>query len=139
VNVGDYIYAPSVASDGSVYFLRSSKTRQHQLFRARYVNGAYQKAEPLAFSNPTTNDYDPVAGPDQSYVVFASSGRAGTDKKLHLYVAVARGESWDVQPLPFAGDTGNDSSPMLSRDGTTLYFTSDRNGNSNVWMIPFKP
>jgi Tol biopolymer transport system component len=140
VNVADYIFAPSIADDRTVYFLRSSKTRQHQLFRARYVNGEYQQAQPLTFSNPSTSDYDPEPGADQSYVVFASSGRGGTaDKKLHLYVAVAHGTSWDVHPLPFAGDTGNDSSPVLSRNGTELYFTSDRDGNSNVWMIPFSP
>ncbi|HEX8806522.1 MAG TPA: hypothetical protein VF741_06215, partial [Candidatus Aquilonibacter sp.] len=140
VNIGDYLFAPSIASDGTVYFLRSSATRQHQLFRARYVDGAYQQAQPLSFSNPSTKDYDPEPGPDQSYVVFASSGRAGpSDKKLHLYVAMSRGGGWDVRPLQFAGDTGNDSSPVLSRDASELYFTSDRDGNSNVWMIPFTP
>ncbi len=140
INIGDYLFAPSIASDGTVYFLRSSKTRQHQLFRARYVNGVYQHAQPLAFSNPTTKDYDPEPGPDQSYVVFASSGRSGpADTKLHLYIAVAHGGAWDVHPVQFAGDTGNDSSPVLSNDATTLYFTSDRDGNSNVWMIPFTP
>lgn len=140
VNIADHIFAPNVAADGTIYFLRSSKTRQHQLFRAPYVNGTYQSAQPLAFSNPATNDYDPDPGPNQSYVVFASAGRAGAaDKNLHLYVAVANGDAWAVHPLHFAGDTGNDSSPVLSRDATTLYFTSDRGGKSNVWMIPFSP
>jgi Tol biopolymer transport system component len=140
VNVGEYIFAPSIAGDGTVYFLRSSKTRAHQLFRARYVNGGYQEAQPLTFSNPSTSDYDPEPSPDQSYVVFASSGRAGAaDKKLRLYVALAHANNWDVHPLPCAGDTGNDSSPVLSRNGTDLYFTSDRGtGTSNVWVIPFR-
>jgi Tol biopolymer transport system component len=138
VNIGDHIFAPTIANDGTVYFLRSSKTYQHQLFRARYVAGTYRQAQPLTFSNPATHDFDPVPGPDQSYVIFASSGRgAPADKKLHLYVATEHGPGWNVRPLAFAGDTGDDSSPMLSRDGQTLYFVSDRDGKSNVWMIPY--
>ncbi len=142
VNIASYIFAPSIASDGTIYFLRSSKQRVHQLCRARLQNGMYQQAEPLTFSSPANDDYDPETAPDQSFVIFASDHRKGTDTNEQLYIVFAHGDGWGaVQPLHYSGDdTSNDGSPVLSPDGKTLYFVSDRRYNNTtdgrVWALP---
>ncbi|HTU81880.1 MAG TPA: hypothetical protein VMF61_07110 [Candidatus Acidoferrales bacterium] len=165
VNLNAYVFAPSIAADGTLYFLRSSARFEHQLYRARLRNGSYLAPEALSFSNPATKDYDPGVAPDQSYIVFASLGRNGAaDKQLHLFIAFARGDGWSgVQRLRYAGDvargSGSDSGPLVAADGTTLYFVSNRivrppmprtlaqaeidlrrlqqwnNGNSNAWRL----
>jgi Tol biopolymer transport system component len=45
------------------------------------------------------------------------------------------GESFDT-PAPLVGVNGadDDDSPALSADGLTLFFTSDRTGQSQVWV-----
>lgn len=169
VNIGPAIFKPSVAADGSIYFLSIGKGRTFQLYRSRFANGAYQQAQALPFSTPATADVDPEIAPDQSFLIFASSGRNGKDDtKEHLFIVFARNGSWgSVMPLRYAGDTdngsSNDNEPDLSPDGRTLYFSSDRtlplrfprsrsgaladlqriaqwdNGNANVWTLPLTP
>lgn len=168
VNIGPRIFAPSVAADGSLYFLSIGKGRTMRLYRSRFVGGAYQQAEPLPFSTDATADVDPEIAPDQSYLVFASAGRHGKDDtKEHLYIVFNERGTWgEIKPLRYEGDDANggstDNEPLLSPDGHTLYFSSDRspgpphlprsrgeaeadlkrieqwdNSNSNVWSIPF--
>jgi len=63
-------------------------------------------------------------------------------EKLFLYQATWRSDGWsDEHVLPFSGQH-NDMGARLSRDGRTLYFTSDRPGGSalendpwNVWKV----
>ncbi len=133
---GEATFAPSIASDGTIYFLGSDKARVHQLYRARPHNGAYASVEPLSFSKTATHDADPATSLDQSFVVFASSGRNGADTKQHLYIVHASAHGWGtVEPLRYPGDYAggtNDYSPLVGRDGKTVYFSSDREGKSRV-------
>ena len=144
VNIGPAIYAPSIAADGSIYFLgitRNGDDRVFQLYRSRFSGGTYQRAEPLPFSTAQTRDVDPDIAPDQSFIIFASSGRNGaSDTKEHLFIVFARNGGWsDVQPLRYQGDDADggstDNSPILGRDGKTLFFSSDRGGDSHAYTL----
>jgi Tol biopolymer transport system component len=97
------------------------------------VNGKYQTAQTLPFSTPETADVDPEIARDDSFMIFASSGRHGKDDaNEHLYIVKRNADgSWgEVQPLHYKGyDTkgnGNDNEPDLAPDNRTLYFSSDR-------------
>ncbi|HTX59831.1 MAG TPA: hypothetical protein VMH02_09125 [Verrucomicrobiae bacterium] len=165
VNVGPRIFKPSIAADGTVYFLSIGEGHTFGLYRSRCVAGVYQRAEALPFSTAQTADVDPEIAPDQSFLIFSSSGRRGADKNEHLYIVFQRAGVWGpVMPLRYAGDDANggsnDNEPDLSPDGRTLYFSSDRtlalhfprtraqaeadlarieawdNGSTNVWTIP---
>lgn len=148
VNFAPWIFAPSVAADGTLYYLDITRTgtqRAFQLYRSRVKNGAYQPAEKLSFSSPKTADVDPEIAPDQSFLVFASSGRRAGDTNEHLYITKRDGNGWSTpQALRYDGDdengSSNDNEPRISRDARTLYFASDRsskghNGNTNVWSV----
>jgi Tol biopolymer transport system component len=133
VNISTRIFAPSVAADGSIYFLSIAVGghRTFQLYRSRFANGAFRQAERLPFSDSATSDVDPEIAPDQSFLVFASAGRRGGDSKEHLYIVFNTGGTWGaVTPLRYAGDDdqgwSTDNEPKLGPDRRTLYFTSDR-------------
>ena len=166
VNLGPRIFAPSIAADGTIYFLSIGTSHAFQLYRSRSVRGVMQPAEKLSFSSPATMDVDPEIAPDQSFLVFASAGRrTKDDPKEHLYtVRDNHGTCGPVTPIRYDGDDANGSSsdnePSLNHAGDTLYFSSDRtlppvlprtmaqaqedlkrietwdNGNTNVWYIP---
>lgn len=168
VNISPRIFAPSIAADGSIYFLNiilSGNSHTFQLYSARFANGTYHQAQPLPFSNVKTADVDPAIAPDQSFLVFASSGRRPGDSHEHLFIVTRQNGTWgEVQPLRYTGDDdnggSNDNEPRIGPDGHTLYFDSDRtlplkfprthdqaladearidswdNGNTNVWTIP---
>jgi Tol biopolymer transport system component len=140
VNVSPFIYAPSIARDGTIYFMRSSETREHQLERARYRNGTYLHAERLTFSSAATKDADPLVAPNQSYVLFVSAGRNGAkDTNQHIYVARAQGASWgSVQPVRYQGEYSGDSDCCLSfgPGSNALLFTGGRGNESQVYALP---
>jgi Tol biopolymer transport system component len=166
INRGPRIFAPSIAADGTIYFLNLGPNRSFQLFASRFVKGHYQEATPLPFSTPATADVDPQIAPDQSFMVFASSGREGPeDKKEHLYFVSRHNGTWgEPRRLRYDGDDANgggtDNEPRFSPDTATLYFDSDRtlavtyprtpeqartdiarinawdDGNTNVWTLP---
>lgn len=54
----------------------------------------------------------------------------GKGSKCRIYVSKVSGTEWSVpEPLPFSTDTFNCGHPYLSKDGQTLYFSSDMPGS----------
>jgi hypothetical protein len=124
------------------------------------LNGGYQQAQPLSFSDGTTLDVDPEIAPDGSFLVFCSAGRLPGDKKDHLLIVHRTEDGWGtVVPIRYAGDDANgystDDEPHLGTDHRTLYQhislarVSRRNRDfermekwghftdyTNVWSIP---
>jgi hypothetical protein len=165
VNIGPSIWKPSIASDGTIYFVVIDQKGGKRLFASEYENGAYQRAQPLSFSDGTTADVDPEIAPDGSFLLFCSSGRLNGDSKDHLYIVLKKGTDWgSVMPIRYAGDgASTDDEPHLGPDHKTMYFSSDRavpvsfprtreqavqdlkrleswdNSNSNVWFMPVTP
>ena len=101
VNIGPRIFAPSIAADGTIYFLSIGDGRTFQLFRSRNVNGVMQPAEKLSFSSPATADVDPEIAPDQSFLVFASAGRLAVFDDADAVAAVDPGSRFDHLVVPF--------------------------------------
>jgi hypothetical protein len=167
VNINARVFKPSLAADGSLYFLSIQAGGKMRLFCAPFVNGAYRTAQPLPFSTDGTADVDPEIAPDQSFLVFSSAGRRAGDTHEHLYITRKTGSAWGpVQPIRYAGDDANGSSNDNEAHlgpGRTLYFDSDRalpvphprtraqseqdlerlrgwdNGNANAWFLPLIP
>jgi len=153
VNASASTFAPSVARDGGLWFMRpDAATGRFRLYRAPWVDGHYGAPAPLPFSDGTSTDVDPAVAPDESFVVFGS-GRAPA-RGIDLFIARRTGGSWE-SPVSL-GDTvnsaGSDAEPRLGPDGATLYFSSERrspspsdadadwnNGKYNLWVVDLRP
>jgi hypothetical protein len=125
------IRKPSVAADGTLYFTAIGEKRNKRLYSSQYSSGAYQQAQPLSFSDGTTQDADPEIAPDGSFLIFVSAGRLPDDQKDHFFIVFEKAGGWGaVVPIRYAGDANDgystDDDPHLSRDHRTVYFTSDR-------------
>ncbi len=122
---------PTVASDGTLYFgsNRPGGRGGLDLWRSQLVNGAYAPAENLGDSvNTTANESEPLIAPDQSWILFTSSGRHDSRGGTDLYVTYRRGTSWSA-PRDL-GDVVNskqdESSPHVSPDGEYFFWMSRR-------------
>ncbi len=170
VNITDNMWKPSVAGNGDLYFIsKNTDEKNLHLYRSRYVNGTYQQAEPLPFSDGKTLDVDPAVAADSSYLVFSSSGRGPfKDDHEHLYIVFPQTAGWSAPAAicytaPGNGSQTLDDDAVIGPDGVTLYFASDRpvpeslpknraaaeqlvkdmqgwnDGNANVWSLSLAP
>ena len=166
VNRGSSIWGPSVAADGSLYFMdRVGGKGPFKLWRAQLRDGAWSEAVPQALGDPAMQQVDPTVAPDESFIVF-SAKHPDTDEHERLYIAFREGAGWGAAidlgaPVNLEGNDSNES--RLAPDGRTLYFTSDRqtpvryprtpaqaeadlariaawdDGNQNIWRISLAP
>lgn len=169
VNISASIWKPSIAANGNLYITVIGPGSAKAIYVSLFSNGAYQQAKPLPFSDGTRLDVDPEVAPDESFLVFSSGGRMESDQHERLFLVKRQGEGWGAPSLiRYANDVtkygaSTDNEPRLGRDGTTLYFASDRteptrfprtheqaekdlerldawdNSNNNVWSIDLKP
>lgn len=99
------------------------------LWRSRLIQGRFTRPENLGrLINTAGNDIEPYISPDETFMIFASSGRPDTLGAYDLYVTYhCRGEWTEPRNL---GEPINsvawDFSPRISPDGRYLFFTSNR-------------
>lgn len=130
--------SPSVAADGTLYFAsdRPGGRGSYDLYRSRLVDGRYQEPENLGPNvNSEAAELTPFITPDQRLLLFSAVGRP--DMKLgggnpyarsDLYASEWIGGEWTAPrrlPEP-VNSVAADSYPLLSRDGKTLFFSSER-------------
>jgi Tol biopolymer transport system component/DNA-binding winged helix-turn-helix (wHTH) protein len=81
-------------------------------------------------SSGTEKHFDSIAWAGSNFVVFDEDENGSFDK-YNIYRMQPDGA--DVQQLTFG--SGNNTSPVVSPDGGTIVFVSDRSGKSQVWRM----
>ncbi|CAG7645007.1 hypothetical protein ACFQI7_25155 [Paenibacillus allorhizosphaerae] len=128
----DFHYYPSVSANGTVYFtsFRSDSKGKDDIYRSRFVNGAYSEPEHLGDEiNSADIDAYPSISPDESILLFGRSsdlfvsynkdGRWTEAKPLGL-------QRWGIRKL---------RSPRLSNDQKNLYFVGEKDGVAHIFQI----
>ena len=167
VNRGASIWGPSIAADGSLYFMdRVDGKGPFKLWRAQASAGTWLAPVLQSFGDATTQEVDPCVAPDESFIVFSSKHPA-TDAHERLFIAFRDGAAWgkpiDLGDAVNGGGDNDSNEARLAPDGRTLYFASDRqgrinyprtraqadadlariaawdNGNQNIWRVSLAP
>ena len=127
VNFGTYIFAPTIAANGDLYFQsRDDPSHQFHLYHSAWLNGHYRKSVRLDLMPDGMHELDPAIAPDGSFIVF-DAGKDGSDQPDHLYIAFREGGGWSSAiDLGDAIDAYQPWGAHLGPDGTTLYFTGNR-------------
>lgn len=124
VNASSATYAPAVAADGSLYFMRPDPHTGHfRLYRSTLIHGRFAPPQPLPFSDGLASDVDPAVAPDQSFLVFSSNRAPTPAGEGDLFVAFATAKGWG--PAIHLGLSGDEArlDPRLA----WLYFTAADN------------
>jgi hypothetical protein len=90
---------------------------------------------PIPGVNSSAVEDDPSITADRLTIVFTSdrAGGLGSDD-IYLGTRATTADAFTVAPLTSINSAMNESSPEISADGHTLYFTSDRGGNFDVYI-----
>lgn len=120
INAGASVYAPAVAADGSIYFMKADPETSHfRLYVSHLAGGRLQDATPLPFSDGVTDDYDPAVAPDRSFIVFTSDRLPSSGNSSDIFIVFAAPNGWSA-PIDL-GIAGTES--RLDPDLSTLYFS----------------
>lgn len=167
VNASDRTYSPSIASDGSLYFIHPDAQGVFHIYSSAFAHGSYQQAALVEVGDPAATTHDPAIAPDQSFIVFNSADpKAGA--MGDLYIAFREGDHW-AKPIDLGEDINGKPGKWsqwgahIGPDRRTLYYTSDRhteldfpltpeqakaalsrmqswdNGNDNIWSVSLTP
>lgn len=113
-------YAPSVSSKGTLFYCsRRKELKGMQSFYTRWQDDHYGMPQQLIIKG-AAEIQDPFIAPDESYLVFLN----GKD----LFISFKNNGEWsEAQNLgPAVNNGDNNSSPHVSGDGKTLYYSSGR-------------
>jgi outer membrane protein OmpA-like peptidoglycan-associated protein/tetratricopeptide (TPR) repeat protein len=155
-----------LANDNTLYFTSSRNTARRtygrneepylDIYTATYNDQTGRISEPQALSEINTKWHDgPVAiSSDGKTMYFASESFANGEFEkdnsnikqrtglIYLFVATKTDGKWgNVKPVPFNGTSWSTGNPAISKDGKTLYFTSNRKGSvgdTDIWKVEIK-
>lgn len=122
------------------------------IYKADYnTDGTITNASPVKELNSKWHDGPITISTDGKTAYFASESykenqSSPKDKKanakysqVYLFSATKNGDSWGgISSLPFNDKSFSNSNPSLSRDGKTLYFSSNRPssvGGTDIWKV----
>lgn len=102
----------------------------YDIWVSRQSGGQWRPATSVSF-NSTGRDFDPAFSADGRFVYFCSD-RAGGSGADDIYRVPVIGDSFGrpVNLGPEVNSAGKEFAPMLSPDGSTLLFSSDRSGGA---------
>ena len=150
-----------LTNDNTLYFATArNKARKNygwneepflDLYKSTYnADGTFSEPVPVTEINTKFHDGPATVSADGNTMYFASEsfneGDFEKDKakklkygQVYLYKATRDGDRWtNIKALPFTSKAYSTSSPSLSRDGKTLYFSSNMPGSlggNDVWKV----
>lgn len=153
VNTCNSTFAPSIAQDGSIYYIGCAPDGVVRPLRASYENGSYQKPYVVAVGDKNAKVRDVAIAPDRSFMVF--SIKVDPEQPYRLAIAFHTAQNWTTpQDLGDVvnGGTHNMGS-QLGCDHRTLYYSSDRSlppgvapqdsksgaGDDHIWRVSLTP
>lgn len=118
------------------------------------ADGTFAEPQPVSSVNSRFHEGPASISADGNTMYFSSESfkekEFEKDKKnklkqgqVYLYKATKEGDSWgNIKELPFNNKEYSASAPSLSRDGRTLYFSSNMTGSlggSDIWKVSVSP
>jgi hypothetical protein len=134
VNTDGGEFFPSLTSGGTLYFTHNAKgSGLSQIFRSRWVNGAFQEPELLPGQvNCGTNRYNAFISPDESYIIVPAVGMPDAYDGVDYYVVFRDEEDHWSEPVNMGALVNRENargySPFVSPDGDQLFFMATRTG-----------
>ncbi len=134
---------PSITQDGTLYFSsnREGGKGKGDIYRSMLVNGQYGEPENIGEPINTENsEGDVFIAPDESYIIFGSSGRSDSHGSGDLYISFRKSDgSWTNSK-----NMGNQINsyafeycPTVSPDGKYFFFTSYKKSEQDRSQKPY--
>lgn len=124
-------FFPTLTDDGTLYFgsQRAGGIGGLDLYRSKFVNGAFQTPENLGDAiNTQFDEFEGFIAPDESFLIFMASGRPDGIGGMDLFISYNENGKWTKArnlDAPINSPT-DELSPKITRDGKYFFWTSNR-------------
>ncbi len=145
VNSDNSEYMPALTADEStLIFTRLVKAtsyetgsdKQEDFYISKFINGEWSTAVPLSDKlNSQLNEGAHTVAPDGKTLYFTGCNRESGVGSCDIYMSQWYKGDWDYPENLYEINSNSwDSQPSIAPDGTTLYFTSSRNGSLDLYV-----
>lgn len=128
---------PCPLADGhSILCTRMNTAGRGEIWRVNYKTGV----EECVVSDPARSFTTPSVSPDGQWILFVGSNVLHNGTSVYANTDIFACKSDGTQLVQLTYHAADDLSPVWSRDGTYIYFISQRGsatGTANVWRINF--
>lgn len=129
-------YLPTLTADAQTLIFTRRDRFQEDFYIAKKVNGEWQRAKNLgAPINTRENEGAETISADGQTLVYTVCNRKQDFGSCDLYFSELKNGEWTI-PRNIGAPINSaawESQPSLSADGQTLYFTSNRSKNKDIW------
>lgn len=99
------------------------------------ASGSWSMPVPIPGVNSAEDESDPSMTPDRLTIVFTSRRAGGLgEEDLYLGTRAAATDAFSVTALTALNSPERERSPEITADGATIFFTSNRDGNTDVYF-----
>jgi ankyrin repeat protein len=138
VNAYDHHWLISLTSEETLYFasVREGGHGGQDIYRAVYVDGEHQEPENLgSVINTAGGEHTPFIAPDESYLIFASTGHPGGGEGLFtLFISYRNSDGSWLPPISLDGEMDSFHDPLcpaVTPDGRFIFFI----GEGDIWWM----
>ena len=136
-------YKPVLSIDGQeMVFTRRMPGpvgMQEDFYRSVKENGIWQEAQPIAELNTDGNEGSHCISPDGKWMIYTRCDAPDQYKSCDLYISKKEGTKWGKpQYMGIINTESWESQASFSPDGNTIYFSSARSGNRDLYEISRK-
>lgn len=163
INRSDATFSPSVAADGSIYFMSPDSSHgSFHLYRSQHLsNGTYAAALELPLGDSTSEEVDPAVAADERYLIYSSMHPHHAERnRLHIVFRCGAGWGRAIDLGDEVNEKGGNIEARLSPNDRVLYFSTNTvppvtfprarsdalrdeeqsevwaNGSQNIWYVP---
>jgi hypothetical protein len=123
------------SADGKTLYFDSTRGSSRDLYSATVVGSAFGAPAALTTLNSGALDAVPVIGADELTIYFLSTRAPTTDGDIYVATRATKAAPFgNVQVVPNVNSAFSDAPAHVSADGCTLYLTSGRSGNSDIFV-----
>lgn len=139
MNTAGNEWFPTFSDQGTIYFYVHETDGAGNIYSSKSKNGKYKEGVLIeGVGNSEYYNYDPYIAQDESYIIFASSGRPDGLGSADLYISFIDDQNkWSKPKNMGEGINSSESefAPLLTPDGKYLFFAR---GYGDVFWVDAK-
>jgi len=137
VNAFNHHWLFSVSSNGTLYFssVRDGGLGGQDIYRSRLVNGSHEQPQNIGpVINTPGDERMPSIAPDESYLIFVSTGHPAAKGQLHFFISYRSGDGSWTAPVSLGEKIHTVQQglcPYVTPDGKYMFFI----GQGDIWWV----